>query len=117
MRKAVAVAAVLVVALASGSVIAAGTQRKAHLRLASVKPLVVQGSAFRSRERVRLVVAASERVVRVIRADTRGGFTASFPHLFVDRCGDGLAIIASGAGGSRAALKLPGLECPPGLGP
>jgi hypothetical protein len=117
MGKAVAAAAVLAVALASASAIAAETQRKAHLRLVSVKPLVVQGSAFRSRERVRLEVAANERVVRVVRTDTRGAFTASFPQLFVDRCGDGLAIMATGAGGSRAALKLPGLECPPGLGP
>jgi hypothetical protein len=74
-------------------------------------PLVVHGAGFAARERVTLV-AAGRRLS--LRASRSGAFSATLPTL--DRCSAG-RVIAVGASGDRAALRIPPVECAPASTP
>jgi hypothetical protein len=111
------VIALLLGIVATGAV-AAGNHHaapgKAQLRLVRAAPLAVRGARFEAGEAVRLVVVARARTVKRVVADGRGRFVARFGDVFVDRC-EGVRVIATGALGSRAAVKLPSAYCPPPL--
>jgi hypothetical protein len=85
------------------------------LRLVDQQPLTVRGVRFEAGERVRLVVTRSrERLVRQARANRTGAFLAVFPiRVRVAPCNAELGVWATGDRGSRAALRLPHVACPP----
>ena len=99
----VAVSAVAIPSLAGGA-------SRARVRIVTLSPLVVRGTGFKSRERIR--VTATQGGVRHVVSTARGGFRATFAAP-VDRC-MGLTVAAFGARGDHAALKLPQPACPPG---
>jgi hypothetical protein len=104
----VAVCAVVVPSIAGGA-------PRAHVRIVTVSPLVVRGSHFHARERVRVTAAPGGS--RHVRTAANGTFTAAFGSTPVDPCNGGnLTITAAGRRGDRAelALKLPRRACPPG---
>jgi hypothetical protein len=104
-----AIAALIFVAAAP-----AAQTRRASLRLVSARPLVVRGVAFRSDERVRVVVRLAKRTWRkTAQTSDAGSFRASFPAVPFDPCNADFSVTAVGARGDRAALKLPPRECPP----
>ena len=96
------------------SATSAGSGRRPSLQLAGDDPVTVVGRDFAPRERTRLtLVAGATRAVRETQADRRGGFRASFPGVFVDRCSASVSVAAVGSRGSRAAVKRPQRQCPP----
>ena len=111
----------VVVALAALAVFAsqaAGAPGRASLRTVDLAPLTLRGDRFEPRERVRVVTTVGgRRYVRVVQATSAGSFTVTYRGVAVDRCNDVLFVLALGGAGSRAALKLPQLLCPPALAP
>jgi hypothetical protein len=87
----------------------AGGASRARVRIVTLSPLVVRGSGFKARERIR--VTATPGGVRHVVSTAGGRFRATFAAP-VDRC-LGLSVAAVGARGDRAALKLPQPACPP----
>jgi hypothetical protein len=83
---------------------------KAKLTLVQDRPLVVRGSRFVPRERVRVFVVGG--VSKRVTATRSGAFAARFPNAYLDRCA-GYTIRAEGSRGSRAVLKSPPTFCPP----
>jgi hypothetical protein len=112
------VVALLVVALTAGGVaIALGSSSRSqpHLRLVSGTPLKARGTGFHARERIRTTARTSGQVrLRRVTTDARGAFTVSFGALSLDPCA-GFTIVAVGARGDSADLKLPMRECAPRL--
>ena len=112
------VVALLIVALtAGGTAIAVGGSNRSqpHLRLSSATPLKARGSGFYAREHVRATARASGQArLRRVTTDARGTFSVSFGALSGDPCA-GFTIVAVGARGDRADLKVPMRECPPKL--
>ncbi|HEX2432370.1 MAG TPA: hypothetical protein VHI55_00335 [Gaiellaceae bacterium] len=112
--------AILVIALALGVLlVGSGTAsgersgHKATLDLVKPAPLTLKGTSFHSRERVRLVVVATqEKTTKRLTAGPGGAFVVRFSELAVDRC-SGLTATAIGARGSRARLSSPNVYCPP----
>lgn len=103
--------------VASGSAAQAnerGTSGRATLRLVDTAPLKLRGRGFLARERVRITVSAQGRTTRRVIAGANGSFVVAFSDFVLDRC-HGLTVVAVGAGGSRASLKLPQPQCPPRL--
>lgn len=95
----------LALALALGASWAAGTGTPV-LRLVDRSPLTVAGTSFEPREQVQLTVFVDDETTsRSVRAGSRGGFSVRFSALSVGRC-DELRIVARGATGNRAVLKL-----------
>ena len=88
------------------------------LRLVTVKPLVVHGTAFRAHERVKVTATAGEAYVAVsTTAGATGAFTVSLGTFPIARCA-GLWVRAVGARGSAATLKRPPLPgCMPERSP
>jgi hypothetical protein len=104
--------------LATTLAVGGGDRSKPTLRVARAAPLALVGNHFRARERVRVTVkAAGMRRAKAVRAGRRGRFVARFPALTVDRCNADWFAVATGATGSRAAVKLPQLQCPLPLAP
>jgi hypothetical protein len=93
---------------------AARTSAAAHLRLVHVRPLVIDGTGFRARERVRVVLRQStaEMSTRETRATTAGSFSVTFTGVTLGRCGN-FSVIAAGSAGSRATLHVPLPACMP----
>jgi hypothetical protein len=92
----------------------AGGAGQAKVRAVTLSPLVVRGSHFHARERVR--VTATPGGSRHVRTAANGTFSASFGALPADPCNGGsLTIAAAGSRGDRAelTLKLPRRACPP----
>jgi hypothetical protein len=113
-----AIVAFLLVALAwSGT--ASGVVSKPTLRLLDRQPVKVHGAGFVRNERVRVTVVADRRYVRTVRSSAGGTFTATFSDtsFSFDRCGNGWTVVARGARGDAATLKLPQPDCPPQPGP
>jgi hypothetical protein len=111
------VAAFIAGALAAAALAApvSGGSARPTLRLADVQPLAVTGTAFHSRELVRLqAVGTFGTRAKSVRATTLGRFVARFVSLTGDPCR--LRFVkATGAAGSRAVLRLPPGACqPPG---
>jgi hypothetical protein len=93
--------AVLALALAGTGTAATG----ASLRLATMKPLVVDGRQFKPQERVLLKLTAGRTgIVRHALASSTGTFRASFGPVTLGSC-SGFAVRAIGSGGSVALLK------------
>ena len=118
---------VLVACCASASSISAGTSGKAYLRVVDRDPLTVQGRAFKSRERVRVVASVpesaetmasgSEIARKTVRATATGSFRVVFSEMSVDRCSL-VRVTSVGARGSMAVLKvLPSPMCTPAHAP
>src|SRR4051794_6452032 len=76
------------------------------LALVHREPLVVRGTHFKAHERVAVRVNA---VRVVVRTSALGRF---FTTLGVDRCTGG-RVVATGAAGEHAVLRLPPVECAP----
>ena len=98
---------------ALGAGAAAATPR---LHLVTPAPLSVRGLGFVRYEsvRVRLLLAGTV-MVRRVRASRRGRFVARFAGAAPDRC-SGYAVVATGASGSVARLRMPVRPgCPPAL--
>jgi hypothetical protein len=109
----VIVAALVVAVLAS---IAPAASSRPTLRIVVELPLAVGGSAFRARELVRITAAGTfGRRSRSVRATLAGRFVVRFAGLSGDPCTLRM-VTATGAGGSRALLRLPPGVCPE-LGP
>jgi hypothetical protein len=110
------VAAVIVLALLAGTGPAAHASARARpaLRLMALSPLRVHGSGFVRDETVRVRLRANGRrsAVRHVRATRRGGFTAKFGRVLIDRCSS-FTITAVGRSGRKATLHRARPECPP----
>jgi hypothetical protein len=119
MRKALVafVCAGFVVAMLAATVGARDAKRHPSLRLVDSAPLTLRGTEFIRGERVRInVQVGGESDSRTARAGTLGGFVITFADATLDRC-SGLFVVAVGASGSRATLKLPMPHCPVPLTP
>ncbi len=100
----------LVVCLVAAA--AAFAAQAPSLRLLRLRPLEVQGLAFKPGERVTVVLRTDVQRVRRVSADRAGRFAAEFLDVRVDRC-SGFTVTAVGNRGSRAALRSRDLfECP-----
>ena len=116
MRKTWFLALIPVAAVAAISA-AGATTAAPTLSLAGRQPLVVRGTHFQPRERVRVTVYADETRTARVRASASGSFLVSFPGMvLVDRC-TGLRVRAAGSQGSVALLKLPLPACLPAKNP
>jgi hypothetical protein len=104
-------ATLLVISVAVVATPALGAGSCAKLALADTSPLTVKGTRFQAGERVKLVVSQSVSLSRLVRAGTRGGFTAKFT-VNLGRC-DPLLVRAIGARGSRATVDLTQIACAP----
>ena len=71
----------------------------------SENPLVIRGSGFQPRERIKLTVRADGTFVRRLIATSRGSFVARFPRIATDEC-TGFSANALGAHGSRASVLV-----------
>jgi hypothetical protein len=93
---------------------------KARLALVDLDPIEVRGYGFRRLERVTLTLLAGTSVrTRAVRANRTGRFVSRFDVVHVDRCSQGVGVVAVGAMGSAAAIasKAPRPDCPPPLVP
>jgi hypothetical protein len=110
------VVALLVVSglAASGLVASASAASSApRLRIVSSSPLVLRGSSFGPRERVKLTVTLGTKTQTwTSRAGLLGTFLARFPDLVYDRCHGALKVSAVGGRGHRAGFTLQPLPCP-----
>jgi hypothetical protein len=89
-------------------------EARPSLRLVGGPSLTVRGARFVPGERVKITVTLGQRLVKEASADGRGSFSVRFRTSF-DRCSSSLRALAVGNRGSRAAVKLPELMCPPRL--
>jgi hypothetical protein len=82
----------------------------ARLTASGNDPLKVRGAGFHAHERVRLTItpATAGRVVRHVRATTRGTFVTSFSG--VEACA-GVSGVATGNRGSHASFQLSSFVC------
>ncbi len=84
-----------------------------RLRVAGTQPLVVLGSAFDPGEHVTLTALTLTGPKKILAKATRsGGFRATF-RLSTQPCGRAFTIVARGAAGNRATLRLVGAPCIP----
>jgi hypothetical protein len=115
MRKTLCVAVLFVLLAPAAAAVATGAPM---LRLADRTPLTVAGTSFSPRELVRVTASVEDDTVsRSVRAGPLGGFTMRFLALSAGRCDD-LRVVARGASGTRAVLKvLPPDACRPLPGP
>jgi hypothetical protein len=88
---------------------------KPSVRVTQWSPLVVVGERFRPLEPIVVkVTAGTETLVRRLRSSRRGTFVVRFAAVNSDRC-HGVSIIATGAGGRVAKMRLPEFLCPPAI--
>ena len=100
-------AAVVVGVLILAGVASAAT--RPALQLASLRPLVVNGSHFRAKERVRVTVTTASATWKRSTVATRAGtFGIEIESVPLGRCG-GFSVSATGSKGSSATLKRPPL--------
>jgi hypothetical protein len=115
MRIGVIVILALGLALLASAANGGESRKKASLTLAGEAPLALRGANFLPGERVRVTLSAERRLTRQVTAGPAGGFVLRIPSAY-DRC-TATIVLAVGARGSRAGLKLPPLACPaPGAG-
>jgi hypothetical protein len=113
MRATLAAAAGVVAAGVLASLAYGATTVHPILRLVASSPVKVHGAHFRSAERVRVTFdLGAQNVVRTLRANRAGSFTASTDADF-DRCGTLVVIRAVGARSGAATVKLQLPECAP----
>ena len=108
----------LVAALTVAVSAAGATAPKAKLRILDTTPVVrISGVGFHARERVGVTLVTDVVWHKVLRATRAGRFVAAFPNATVDRC-SGYSVLARGAAGARASLKVMPFACAPsGRGP
>jgi hypothetical protein len=114
-RRVLPILAAAALATGTAAATAATVPKKPSLRLLAYTPLTVRGKSFKAVERVRIAVDGIR--VLTVRASATGTFTAAAEGVVLERCGGGYTILATGSRGSSARLKLPAMECRPGLGP
>lgn len=92
---------------ALGSASSGDLSARPALRVIDQRPFTVEGTHFRSRERVKLTLHKQQASVRIRRvtASARGAFQAVLQEAGVDRC-DTIFVRAVGARGSNAELKM-----------
>jgi hypothetical protein len=99
-------------ALVVGALMVAGVASAAtrpELRVKSLDPMVVQGSHFRAKERVRVTVTTAAASWKRSAVATRTGtFKLEIERVPLGRCG-GFSVSATGSRGSSATLKRPPL--------
>jgi len=96
----------MLVVLAAALIVAAPAAAAPRLTLVHSQPFVVRGLGFKPHERV--VVRAAARTV-IVRTTSLGRFLATFTS---DRCSGG-RVVAVGASGDQAVLRLPPAMCAP----
>ena len=97
--------------------LSSATRAKPQLKVLATRPLVVQGTHFRARERVRVTATTTSAVTRTVRTTAAGSFKAQFESVLVARC-TGATVKAVGVAGDQASIKvLQAQDCAPGLGP
>jgi hypothetical protein len=101
------VASLLIAVPAAGA-----TAPKAKLRMLSATPVRVSGIGFHARERVGVTLVTNVVWHKVLRATKAGRFVLSFPNATLDRC-SGYSVLARGAAGARASLRVMPLACAP----
>jgi hypothetical protein len=106
--------AALAIALLAAAPAAGSSGSKPRLRLLDTTPLRIAGSSFKARERVTVTVYADGMRRRTTRATSGGAFVVTFPGAAPDRCA-AVAILARGASGDQASLKVMPKACPPAL--
>ncbi len=101
-------AAVVLAALAAAPATAGG---RAQLQLVRAQPLTVQGSGFRTHERVAAVLRRPGGVWRQsARADGHGRFSLAFRGASIGRC-TAFSVVTAGSKGSRATLLWRAPDC------
>jgi hypothetical protein len=106
--KIAAIFAVLATVAASTAV--AATTR-ARIAVTSTAPVTIDGSGFRSRERVTVTLMAKDLRRKVVAASAKGAFTAKFAGATIGYC-ESYFIRAKGNRGSLAVVKVMP-ECAP----
>jgi hypothetical protein len=103
----------LLAALALAGLASAST--RPSLRVLRLDPLTVRGTHFRAGERVRVTLRYAEtRKTRRVRVSSAGTFTTAFDTTTqLDPCTSGFSVVAVGASGERAVVKVVPHECPP----
>jgi hypothetical protein len=93
---------------------AAAAATKPTLRLSSEQPVTVRGAHFARLERVRVSFSAGgAAATRTVRTTESGALVATAPADFAySPCGAPLVVIAVGARGDRATLRIAQRECP-----
>ena len=105
----IAAVLVLLATIASSTAVAATT--RARVAVTSTAPVTVDGTGFRSRERVTVTLIATDMHRKVVIAGARGVFTAKFPGTTIGDC-EGYFIRAKGNRGSLAVFRVVP-ECAP----
>jgi hypothetical protein len=94
---------VALVAALSVSVVSSGAgTAPAKMRIVDLTPVTVQGLRFRAGERVRVVLNANRRYVRIARAGRGGSFATRFA-VYADACA-AFNLRATGASGAVAVV-------------
>jgi hypothetical protein len=101
---------VLLVTIASSTAVAGTTRARARVAVVSTAPVTINGTGFRSRERVVVTLTTTGAHRKVVMANARGAFTAKFAGVAIGYC-EGYFVRAKGNRGSLAVLKLIP-ECP-----
>jgi hypothetical protein len=90
---------------------AVASSNTARIGFASVSPVTVRGTGFKSGERVAVTVSSKVTKKKTVTASSRGGFKARFSGFSIARC-QAYAVRAKGNRGSTAFAKvIP--ECAP----
>jgi hypothetical protein len=98
--------------IAGVALLAALALAEAVLRLVDTEPFAVQGLRFDPGTTVKVRVwSTGKTYAKETEVGARGRFTVRFPGMTARRCGTWVAVLAIASDGSRAGLKLPGMEC------
>jgi hypothetical protein len=100
------------VAVTLAGVATAQSSSTPRLQVVDRSPLIVHGTGFGLRERVSVTVTVDgERTRQAVIATYRGTFTTRFDDIRLDAC-TGATLVAAGARGGLARLKISLRECP-----
>jgi hypothetical protein len=96
-------------------VAAVASSSTAHIGFASISPVSVRGTGFKSGERVALTVSSKVTRKKTVTASSRGAFRATFTGFSIGKC-QAYSVRAKGNRGSTASAKvIP--ECAPPAAP
>src|SRR5262245_30248946 len=85
--------------------VAGAAQVRARVSVATTSPFAVRGTSFHSRERVTVTVTARNTSRKVVKANARGAFMATFGRFVLPYC-ESYTIRAKGNRGSSATLSV-----------
>jgi hypothetical protein len=100
----------LVALLAPSAAIA---RSSAKVWIADRSPLIIRASGFKAHERVTVTVRMATKQVFHRVASRKGTFAVTLPAGNIKLGCNTMTVLAVGAAGTRAALKVPGVDCPP----